>query len=207
MGVLFSCDPRVVTEGRVRVWGPLISEIRVVFSCSDEKTACFFASERPQQLLFFFISRPVPCINLIRYVAVFDFRQLSENWRALCNRAGFMCRLVWFSSASPCSVSAVTIIVTPRRVWISVYSLCSMRCLWKDIRCANVPRRNVTANLQMWMFACFRFAARPSFPALGFQQSGWPVGYSGVRYLISGGKGDRGMAFTTHPVRVEVKNE
>ena len=62
--------------------------------------------------LFFFISRPVACIDLIRFVAVFDFRQLSKNWLASCNRACFMYRFVWFSSASWCRIAAVTIIVT-----------------------------------------------------------------------------------------------
>jgi len=34
-------------------------------------------------------------------------------------------------------------------------------------RCVNVPRSNVTANVQMLTFALFRFAARPSYPAVG----------------------------------------
>lgn len=36
-------------------------------------------------------------------------------------------------------------------------------------QCVIVPRRsNVTANVQMWTFARFRFAVRPIYPAVGF---------------------------------------
>jgi hypothetical protein len=31
-----------------------------------------------------------------------------------------------------------------------------------------VPRSKVTANVQMWTVARFRFAARPTYPAVGF---------------------------------------
>jgi hypothetical protein len=35
-------------------------------------------------------------------------------------------------------------------------------------RYVNVTRSNATANVQMWTFAPFRFASRPSYPDVGF---------------------------------------
>ena len=125
---------------------------------------------------------------------MFDFRQLSKNWRASCNRACFMYRLVWFSSASSCWIAAVTIIVV-RGVFEFGFTAYAgyIACGGTSVcHCSQEEQRNSEcADVEVRSFSVRRAADLPSCRFYSSQAVQWgpaSLGYSGYICSFPGGK-------------------